>query len=111
MRTWPLNNPDGVTRDFSYDILKRRYAGVEHTAVDYLRGKLRHATGSLDQSVLHRDVTANILLLPPGASDMFVRPHRLWSELDADFMKADQDLLAGPTIRFSSPAVQPSTCS
>lgn len=30
----------------------------------------------------------------------------MWSELDDDFMKSDQDLLAGPTIWFPSPAVQ-----
>lgn len=97
---WTLNNPDGHQRDFGYDILKRRYAGVEHTTVEYLRAKLRHPAGSLDNATIHRDVTTNTLLLPPGASDLLARPQKLWSEMDSDFMGTDQDFLAGPTIWF-----------
>lgn len=103
---WTLNNPDGPTRDFSYDILKRSHRDVPHSAVDYLRAKLRHHSGSLDKSVLHRDVAANTLVLPASASDLWARPHRLWSEMDEDFIKPEQDLLAGPTIWFPKCTVQ-----
>jgi hypothetical protein len=97
---WTLNNPDRKMRDFGYDILKRSHRGVEHSAVAYVRAKLRHPVGSLDLAGLHRDVTANRLLLPRGASDMLAQPDAVWREMDNHFMKLDQDLLAGPTIFF-----------
>jgi hypothetical protein len=106
IRDWTLNNPDGISRDFSYDILKRQFRGVEHSTVKYVRAKLRHPTGSLDHAVLHRDVAANQVLLPRGAADMMACPHRLWSEMDNAFMGTDQHLLAGPTIWFPEPVVQ-----
>ena len=98
---WTLKNPDGSTPDFSYDILKRRYGGREHSALTYARAKLRCWDRDIDSVTPHRDVVVDWMILPPRASDLFMSAHALWSQLDQETnWDGEPHLMAGMTIWF-----------
>lgn len=94
------NNPDGLMKDFGYDILKRAHRGNEHSALAYVRQKLRHDSGPLTLAPLHRDVAANMFLVPPDCPDVLADAESFWHRMDAEVLAPDQHLLAGPTIWF-----------
>jgi hypothetical protein len=104
---WTLKNPDGQTDRFTYDILKSEYRGRKHSALSYVRAKLRCWDRPLDQATPHRDVVAHHLLLPPQASDPLANPQRLWTEVDEDTRwEGETHLLAAATLWFPRGTLQ-----
>ncbi len=101
-----FNNPDGVMKDFGYDILKRAHRDHQHSTVGYVRQKLRHDSGPLTHAPLHRDVVANMFLIPPDCPDVLADADSFWQRMDAEVLAPDQHLLAGPTIWFPTCASQ-----
>jgi hypothetical protein len=104
---WTLKNPDGHTPQFTYDILKREYKGRKHSALTYIKAKLRCWDRRIDQVTPHWDLVAHQLLMPPAAHDVHANPHSLWTEVDeATNWEGEAHLLAGPTIWFPKGTVQ-----
>lgn len=98
---WTLKNPDGSTRNFSFDILKRRYGEREHSALTYVRAKLRCWDRDIDHVIRHRDLAAEQVILPPRASDLFTSAHALWSHVDRETdWEGEPHLMAGLTLWF-----------
>jgi hypothetical protein len=99
--SWTVKNPDGKTPGLSYDILKRRNGEREHSALTYVRAKLRCWQGPIDAAAPRLDLVTHRLLLPPAASDMFLSADMLWMTVDHQTDRpGDPHLLAGPTLWF-----------
>jgi hypothetical protein len=96
-------NVQGRWVDFSYGHLRRDGRGQPVTATGYLREKLRYPAGSLDAAPLARDVSANSLVLPPAAPDVFARSAGLWALVDdkTDTWQPDHHLLISVTLWHS----------
>lgn len=102
-RRWTIKNPDGRMKGFSYDLLQASANEEEPRAQSYVRSKLRFWNGRMAWAGCQHDVVANQLILPVDAPDLLANPDRLWAEVDRDVWKAEQSLLAMPTIWIADP--------
>jgi hypothetical protein len=99
------DNPEGKMADFDFGILKKTSKGLTNTAEAFVRSKLRHDSGPLDEALCRRDLVAHAFVVSPNCPDLFARPSLFWTALDKDVWKPDQHLAVAVTLWF--PGVRP----
>lgn len=93
-------NPGGKTADFGFGILKRSNRGTLNTAEGYVRSKLRHDAGPLEEAPCSMDVTGHRFVVNPDCPDLLATPSAFWSAVDAGVWKDDQHLALAVTLWF-----------
>ena len=92
------NDPVCKTADFSYGILKRSSHGALNTAEGYVRSKLRHDVGPLDQAPCNMDVTSHRFVVNRDCPDLLATAAAFWPAVDAGVWKDDQHLAVAVTL-------------
>lgn len=94
------DNPGGRTPDFGYGILKRCHSGTFNTVEGYVRSKLRHHVGPLDQAPCKMDVTSHRFVVNRDCPDLLATAAAFWPAVDTAVWKDDQDLAVAVTLWF-----------
>jgi len=99
-------NPEGKMGNFDFGLLKKMSKGVPNTAEAFVRSKLRHEEGPLDEATFRRDAVGNAFLLSPACPDLIARPGLFWPALDSDVWTDDQHLAIAVTLWFPQTSSQ-----
>lgn len=100
-----VTDPDGVFRDFGYDIMLRSPEEEGHDVTAWLRRQLRMntpalSTAPLTHAVPRQDFVENVFLVPDICPAHLADADSFWTELQEDVLSPTQHLWGGPTIWF-----------
>ena len=100
-----LTDPDGVFRDFGYDIMRRAPDAEGHDVTAWLRRQLRMNTpglvgAPLTHAVPREDFVEDIFLVPDICPSHLADAEAFWPTLQKDVLSPVQHLWGGPTFWF-----------
>lgn len=100
-----FTDPDGVFKDFGYDLMLRSHGEVKHDATTWLRRQLRMNTAALlmaplTHAVPREDFVQDLFLVPEACPAHLADANSFWNAVQADNLSPSQQLWGGPTFWF-----------